>query len=107
MRVAKGTLDRESVTDSTHTHTRAHAYTHTRAHACTHTNTHRVTFINCSKRQKAEQWWPEDGDGDGKREVSANRYEDVAEVGGWGAGWKCSKLTVDMAAQLSTHPRKH
>lgn len=72
MRVAKGTLDRESVT----------AHTHARAHACTHTNTHKVTFINCSKRQKAEQWWPEDGDGDGKREVSANRYEDVAEVGG-------------------------
>lgn len=70
-----------------------------------HTHTHRVTFINCGKRQKAEQWWPEDGDGDGKREVSANRYEDVAEVGG--RDGNVLKLTVDMAAQLSTHPRKH
>ena len=70
MRVAKGTLDRESVTDSTHT------------------NTHQVTFINDGKGQKADQWLPEAGDGDGKREVSANRYEDVAE---WGRGWKCSK----------------
>ena len=47
---------------------------------------------------------PEAGDGDGKQEVSANRYEDVAE---WGRGGNVLKLTVKMAAQLITHPRNH
>ena len=52
VRVAKGTLDRESVTDSTHT------YTYTRAY----TQKHKGTFINCDKKQKADQWLPEAGE---------------------------------------------
>ena len=63
----------------------------------THTHTRKCTFINCGKRQKADQWLPGAGEGDGKWEVSANKYEDV------GGDGNVLKLTVSMAA----HPGNH